>query len=56
MTAMILLETVNGGTKYSAQVMHAHAEARIKHEKMGFKEGWGMCLDQLVAIIKDGNR
>ena len=56
MTAMILLETVYGGTKYTAQVMHANQEARIKHEQMGFKEGWGMCLDQLVAMIKSSNR
>jgi len=24
----------------------------IKHEKMGFHEGWGTALDQLVAMIK----
>ena len=54
MTAMILLEPVASGTKYTAHVMHANKEARIQHEKMGFKEGWGTCLDQLVAIIKNG--
>ncbi len=52
MTATILLETVAGGTKYTAHVMHANKEARIKHEQMGFKEGWRACLDQLIAIIK----
>ena len=52
MTATILLEAVASGTKYTAHVMHANKEARIAHEKMGFKEGWGACLDQLVAIIK----
>ena len=54
MTATILLESVASGTKYTAQVMHANKEARIRHEQMGFKEGWGTCLDQLVAIIKNG--
>ena len=54
MTAMILLEPVASGTKYTAHVMHANKEARIQHEKMGFKEGWGACLDQLIAIIKNG--
>ena len=54
MTATILLETIAGGTKYTAHVMHANTEARIAHEKMGFKDGWGTCLDQLVAIIKKG--
>ncbi len=52
MTATIALAPDGNGTKYTAFVQHANAEARIKHEKMGFKEGWGTCLDQLVAIIK----
>lgn len=52
MTATIVLEAVSGGTKYTAIAMHANREGRIKHEQMGFKEGWGICLDQLVAMIK----
>jgi uncharacterized protein YndB with AHSA1/START domain len=55
MTATILLEPTKNGTKYTAQVMHAHEEARIAHEKMGFEAGWGMCLDQLVAFVKSHN-
>ena len=54
MTASIMLETVAGGTKYTALVQHANKQARTKHEQMGFKEGWSACLDQLVAIIKKG--
>ena len=54
MTATILLETVVDGTKYTAHVMHVNKEARIAHEKMGFEEGWGACLEQLVALIKKG--
>ena len=52
MTATILLEPVASGTKYTAHVMHANKEARIQHEQMGFKDGWGTCLDQLVASLK----
>lgn len=52
MTAVISLEPHERGTKYTALVMHADKEARIKHEKMGFHEGWGIALDQLVAMIK----
>ena len=52
MTATIMLEPHANGTKYTALVQHANTEARVKHEKMGFYEGWGTCLDQLVAIIK----
>lgn len=53
MTATISLEPHNNGTKYTALVQHADVASRIKHEKMGFKEGWGTCLDQLVAMIKN---
>jgi len=52
MTATISLEPRANGTKYTALVMHANKEDRIKHEKMGFNEGWGTCLDQLVAMLK----
>ena len=54
MTATILLEKHAKGTKYTALVQHSDAKNRIKHEKMGFKQGWGACLDQLVAYIKKG--
>jgi uncharacterized protein YndB with AHSA1/START domain len=54
MTATIMLEPHTKGTKYTALVRHANTEARIAHEKMGFEEGWGTCLDQLVAMIKKG--
>jgi len=31
---------------------HARAADREVHAKMGFSEGWGICLDQLVAYAK----
>jgi uncharacterized protein YndB with AHSA1/START domain len=52
MTAIISLEHHEKGTKYTALVMHANKEDRARHEKMGFQEGWGIALDQLVAMIK----
>jgi uncharacterized protein YndB with AHSA1/START domain len=52
MTATLLLEPVAGGTKYTAIAMHSDAGARKKHEDMGFHEGWGKALDQLVAHAK----
>jgi uncharacterized protein YndB with AHSA1/START domain len=55
MTATILLETHENGTKYTALVQHSDVANRIKHEQMGFEEGWGTCLDQLVAMIKRGS-
>ncbi|MDO9399060.1 MAG: SRPBCC family protein [bacterium] len=51
-TAVISLEPYEKGTKYTALVMHSNTEDRAKHEQMGFQEGWGTALDQLVAMIK----
>lgn len=52
MTASIMLASHAHGAKYTALVQHANVEARLKHEQMGFKEGWGAVLDQSIAIIK----
>ena len=52
MTAIISLESVDGGTKYTATVLHADEKARAQHEGMGFHHGWGAALDQLVAMVK----
>jgi len=51
-TAVLTLEPHGQGTKYTALVMHRDEEARKKHEAMGFQEGWGKALDQLVAFVK----
>lgn len=40
-----------GGTRYVAIARHANAETRKKHEEMGFHEGWGKALDQLVELM-----
>ena len=52
MTAIIALEPHGSGTKYTAIVLHKDEEDRSKHEKMGFHEGWGKALEQLVALAK----
>ena len=53
MSAEIRLEPYgNGGTRYVATVIHGDEESRRKHEEMGFHEGWGAALDQLVELIK----
>jgi len=51
-TAIIALEPQGSGTKYAALVMHSDEEGRKRHEEMGFHEGWGKALDQLVAHAK----
>ena len=51
MTAIIAIEpTADGGTKYTATVLHGDPDARAKHEAMGFHQGWGTAFDQLVAL------
>ncbi len=51
-TAVISLAPHENGTKYTALVIHGDEEARKKHEDMGFHEGWGKALDQLVTLVK----
>lgn len=50
MTAVITLQPRSKGTLYTALVIHGDEEARKAHEQMGFKEGWGKALDQLLAL------
>ncbi len=51
-TAVILLETHEKGTKYTAIAIHKDEADKRNHEEMGFHDGWGKCLDQLVALVK----
>jgi uncharacterized protein YndB with AHSA1/START domain len=53
-TGMILLEAQGNNTKYTAVAIHADEATCKKHSDMGFHEGWGICLDQLVEEIKSG--
>ena len=53
MTLTISLEDAGlGKTKYTALVRHWSVEDKQTHEKMGFHQGWGICTDQLEAIVK----
>lgn len=54
-TAVILLEDSSQGTKYTALALHGEEEDKKTHEQMGFQEGWGTALSQLVQEIKNGN-
>lgn len=50
MTADVTLTPADGGTLYRAHVMHADADARRRHEEMGFHDGWGTTLEQLDRL------
>ena len=50
-TAIITMEDHNGGTRYTARALHKNDADRETHEKMGFHEGWGTCIDQLAKFV-----
>jgi uncharacterized protein YndB with AHSA1/START domain len=52
MTAVVELEPQGSSTRYTACALHSDEEGRQKHETMGFHDGWGKALDQLVAHVK----
>jgi uncharacterized protein YndB with AHSA1/START domain len=51
-TAMIELKSLANGTQYTATVIHADEAGCKQHAEMGFHEGWGKALDQLVELAK----
>lgn len=51
-TAKVLIQAEGKGTRYAAIAMHRSDVDRKQHEDMGFHDGWGTCLDQMVAYIK----
>lgn len=54
-TAVITLEPhgpEGKSTKYTAIAIHAEEASREKHAAMGFYEGWGTVLDQLVETLR----
>lgn len=52
MTASVTLEPTAEGTLYTAVALHKDGAAKQEHEAMGFHQGWGTALDQLVALAK----
>jgi len=51
-TGIIELSDHPEGTLYSATVMHGDTDSCHKHNSMGFHQGWGAALDQLVALMQ----
>ena len=52
LTAIITFEAQEGGTRYSAHVLHRNAADSRKHEELGFHEGWGTAIDQLAEFAE----
>jgi len=54
-TGRISIEpTADGGTRYTAIAIHPDPLTCRRHDEMGFSEGWGAALDQLVALMSAG--
>ena len=51
-TAIIAIEPVERGSKYTAIAMHRDPQGTAQHKAMGFYEGWGAALDQLVEVAQ----
>jgi len=41
-----------GKTRYTASARHWTAEAKARHESMGFSDGWGKVAEQLAGIAE----
>ncbi len=53
MTGVLTFEDAGPGkTKYTARVRHWSVADREAHEKMGFREGWGIATTQLEAAAQ----
>jgi uncharacterized protein YndB with AHSA1/START domain len=50
-TGVILLEPHGTGTRYVAIAKHPTEAIAADHAQMGFHEGWGMALDQLLEAL-----
>ncbi len=51
-TATLSLEPHALGTTYQATIIHADQASCKRHNDMGFQDGWGKALDQLVEYMK----
>lgn len=52
-TAVITLHAHGNGTRYRVVAMHPDEESSRRHDELGFQDGWGTALDQLVALYRN---
>jgi uncharacterized protein YndB with AHSA1/START domain len=51
-TAILELAPTEGGCRYRAIAVHQDPDGAKQHEEMGFHDGWGTVVDQLVEHIQ----
>ncbi|MEV4751369.1 SRPBCC domain-containing protein [Streptosporangium sp. NPDC049248] len=52
MTAEVTLSDHPDGTDYRVVVRHGDPAARVRHEELGFLEGWGSVTKQLAVVAE----
>ncbi len=50
-TVELTFTPAEGGTRYRAVARHAGAGTAAMHAEMGFHDGWGAALDQLLGVL-----
>lgn len=56
LTAIFTFDAEDGGTRYSARVLHKNAEDSRKHIDLGFYDGWGTTTEQLATFAEDAEK
>jgi uncharacterized protein YndB with AHSA1/START domain len=52
-TAVLTLQPRGNGTRYRVVAMHINEASSRHHDELGFQDGWGAALDQLVALCRN---
>jgi uncharacterized protein YndB with AHSA1/START domain len=52
LTAIITFTPEGNGTLYRAHVLHRNTEDSLKHQEMGFFDGWGTVIEQLAKTVE----
>lgn len=51
MTVVLTFAGEDGQTRHTARARHWTVADKEAHEQMGFHQGWGLCTDQLAALV-----
>ncbi|GAA0621041.1 SRPBCC domain-containing protein [Thalassospira tepidiphila] len=52
LTAIITFIPQGDGTLYRVHVLHRNTEDSLKHQEMGFFDGWGTVIEQLAKTVE----
>lgn len=52
LTSIITMDDEGSATRYIARALHKNPEDSKKHAELGFAQGWGTAIDQLVNVAE----